>query len=118
MPRTGFISITVRESIYDNFMDVYQKSKEELKNKGITTFTGYITHLMNESIHSSEVSKKYKMRFEKMSIDTSRVVLKDNYLNRICEVNLKKLFCELCQKNSCPHIGFVYSLHEIYPVKQ
>jgi hypothetical protein len=53
---------------------------------------------------------------EKISIDQNRVVLKDNKRNRIVEVLLKEgeLQCLLDERFDCVHVGFVYSLPEIY----
>jgi hypothetical protein len=53
---------------------------------------------------------------EKLSIDQNRVVLKDNKRNRIAEVMLKEgeLQCLLDDRADCIHVGFVYSLPELY----
>jgi hypothetical protein len=44
------------------------------------------------------------------------VVLQDNKRNRIAEVLLKEgeLQCLLDEKSDCVHVGFVYSLPELY----
>ena len=49
-------------------------------------------------------------------IDQNRVALKDNKRNRIAEVILKEgvLQCLLDEKSDCVHVGFVYSLPELY----
>ncbi len=46
----------------------------------------------------------------------NRVVLKDNKRNRIAEVMLKEgeLQCLLDERGDCVHVGFVYSLPELY----
>ena len=46
----------------------------------------------------------------------NRVVLKDNKRNRIAEVMLKEgeLQCLLDERADCVHIGFAYSLPELY----
>ena len=53
---------------------------------------------------------------EKISIDSDRVLIKDNKRNRIAEVILRsgELRCLLDEKIDCVHIGFVYSLPEVY----
>jgi hypothetical protein len=55
---------------------------------------------------------------EKISIDSDRVLIKDNKRNRIAEVILRneELRCLLDEKIDCVHIGFVYSLPEVYIV--
>lgn len=52
---------------------------------------------------------------EKISIDSDRVLIKDNKRNRIAEVILRsgELRCLLDEKIDCVHIGFVYSLPEV-----
>ena len=46
----------------------------------------------------------------------NRVVLKDNKRNRIAEVMLKEgeLQCLLDERADCVHVGFAYSLPELY----
>ena len=53
---------------------------------------------------------------EKLSIDQNRVVLKDNKRNRIAEVMLKEgeLQCLQYERSDCVHVGFAYSLPELY----
>ena len=55
---------------------------------------------------------------EKISIDSDRVLVKDNKRNRIAEVILRngELLCLLDEKIDCVHIGFVYSIPEVYIV--
>ena len=38
MPKPGFKSITVSENIYKKFFNVYEKRKNDLELKGITSF--------------------------------------------------------------------------------
>ena len=66
-----------------------------------------------------EAFAKHAPYMEKLSIDQNRVVLKDNKRNRIAEVMLKEgeLQCLLDEKSDCAHVGFVYSLPELYNMK-
>jgi hypothetical protein len=54
----------------------------------------------------------------KFGIEQDRVIIKDNKRDRIAEVMVKngELQCLLDEKTDCIHIGFVYSLPEIYTV--
>ena len=63
-----------------------------------------------------EVFAKHAPYMEKLSIDQNRVVLQDNKRNRIAEVLLKEgeLQCLLDERSDCIHVGFVYSLPELY----
>jgi len=38
LPKAGFKSITVSETVYDKFHEVYQKSKDDLTMKGVNSF--------------------------------------------------------------------------------
>lgn len=118
MPKAGFKSITVSESVYDRFYNVYEKSKEELALKGVNSFSGYITYMLEELMRKDKTFARYAPKLEKISIDTDRVILKDNIKNRIAEVSIQKgeLFCQLCEEKDCVHIGFVFSLPDVYEI--
>lgn len=50
MPKAGFKSITVSENIYNEFHTQYEKKKDELGLKGISSFLGYITSQLVEKL--------------------------------------------------------------------
>ena len=116
MPKPGFKSITVSENIYKKFFNVYEKRKNDLELKGITSFSGYLTSMMEEMMSKHEAFAKQAPFMEKISIDSDRVLIKDNKRNRIAEVILRngELRCLLDEKIDCVHIGFVYSIPEVY----
>jgi hypothetical protein len=116
MPKAGFKSITVSENVYKKFFEIYEKSKKELELKGITSFSGYLTSMMEEMMIKYEAFAKHAPFMEKISIDQNRVIVKDNKRNRIAEVLFKngELQCLLDERADCVHVGFVYSLPEIY----
>ena len=116
MPKAGFKSITVSENVYKKFFDVYIRSKKDLELRGITSFSGYLTSMMEEMIIKYEVFAKHAPFIEKIAIDQNRVILKDNKRNRIAEILLKngELQCLLDERADCVHVGFVYSLPELY----
>jgi len=118
LPKDGFKSITVSETVYDKFFDVYQKNKEELLMKGVNSFSGYITYMLEEKIEKDKTFARYAPKLEKISVDGDRVILKDNIKNRIAEVAVQRgeLFCQLCEKKDCVHIGFVFSLPDVYEI--
>lgn len=116
MPKSGFKSITVSEYVYKKFFDAYTKSRKDLEMKGITSFSGYLTSMMEELMRKHEVFARYAPMIEKVTTDDNRVVLKDNKKNRIAEVQIKgnELYCLLDESGDCVHVGFVYSLPEVY----
>jgi hypothetical protein len=116
MPKPGFKSITVSENVYKKFFRVYEKNKKGLEIKGIRSFSGYLTNMMEEMMVRYEAFAKHAPYMEKIDIDQNRVTLKDNKRNRIVEVLLKdgELQCLLDERPDCVHVGFVYSLPELY----
>ena len=118
MPKPGYKSITVSENVYKKFFEVYEKNKKGLELKGIGSFSGYLTSMMDEMMIKDEVFAKHSPFIEKIAIDQDRVILKDNKRNRIVEVLLKngELQCFLDERQDCVHVGFVYSLPELYRI--
>lgn len=116
MPKAGFKSITVSESVYDRFNEVYQASKQELLMKGVNSFSGYVTFMLEELMAKDKTFARYAPKFEKISVDEDRVIVRDNIINRIAEISITKgeLYCCLCDKKDCVHIGFVFSLSDVY----
>ena len=49
MPKPGFKSITISETVYEKFFDVYEKNKDKLTMKGVNSFAGYITYMLEGS---------------------------------------------------------------------
>lgn len=50
MPKTGFTTVTFKNIIYEHYYSKYLKYEEKLRLQGITTFSGYITYLLSQSI--------------------------------------------------------------------
>jgi hypothetical protein len=118
MPKPGYKSITVSENVYKKFFEVYEKNRKGLELKGIMSFSGYLTNRMEEMMIKDEVFAKHSPFIEKIAVDQNRVILKDNKQNRIAEVLLKngELQCLLDERSDCVHVGFVYSLPELYSI--
>ena len=118
MPKPGYKSITVSENVYKKFFEVYEKNKKGLELKGIMSFSGYLTSRMEEMMIKDEVFAKHLPFIEKIAVDQNRVILKDNKKNRIAEVlmNNGELQCLLDERSDCVHVGFVYSLPELYGI--
>ncbi|MBI1829598.1 MAG: hypothetical protein HYR87_09035, partial [Thaumarchaeota archaeon] len=89
MPKAGFKSITVSEVVYNKFHDVYKKNRDDLAMKGINSFAGYITFMMEDLMQKDETFARYAPKLEKISVDDNRVVVKDNIKNRIAEVAIQ-----------------------------
>lgn len=118
MPKAGFKSITISEQVYDKFHDVFEKNKSELAMKGVNSFAGYVTYMLEDMMLKDKTFARYAPKLEKISVDDDRVIIKDNIKNRIAEVTIQRgeLFCQLCEDKNCFHIGFVFSLPDVYEV--
>ena len=118
MPKAGFKSITVSEEVYDKFYDVFEKNKSELMMKGVNSFSGYVTYMLEQMMQKDKTFARYAPKIEKIAVDDDRVVLKDNIKNRIAEVAIQngELYCMLCEEKDCFHVGFVFSLPDVYEV--
>ena len=118
MPKAGFKSITVSVEVYDKFFDVFEKNKPDLTMKGINSFSGYVTYMLEQTMQKDKTFARYAPKIEKVAVDDDRVILKDNIKNRIAEVAIQKgeLFCQLCEEKDCVHIGYVFSLPDVYEV--
>ena len=116
MPKEGFKSITVSETVYNKFFDVYQKNKEDLLMKGVNSFSGYVTYMLEEMMQKDKTFARYAPKIEKISVDEDRVILKDTIENRIAEVALQRgeLYCQLCEDKNCVHVGFAWAIPEVY----
>jgi hypothetical protein len=118
MPKPGYKSITVSDNVYKKFFEVYEKNKKGLELKGISSFSGYLTSRMEEMMIKDEVFAKHLPFIEKIAVDQNRVILKDNKKNRVAEIlmNNGELQCLLDERTDCVHVGFVYSLPELYGI--
>ncbi|MFB5611519.1 MAG: hypothetical protein ACE5R3_07790 [Nitrosopumilaceae archaeon] len=118
MPKEGFKSITVSETVYDKFFDVYQKNKEDLVMKGVNSFSGYVTYMLEEMMQKDKTFARYAPKIEKISVDEDRVILKDTIENRIAEVAMQRgeLYCQLCEDKNCVHVGFAWAIPEVYEI--
>ena len=118
MPKPGFKSITISEAVYDKFNQAYQKNKDELTMKGVNSFAGYVTYLLEDVMKKDKTFARYAPNLEKVSVDADRIILKDNIKNRIAEVAIQngQLYCQLCEEKDCVHIGYVLGLPDVYEI--
>jgi len=111
LPKDGFKSITVSETVYDKFFDVYQKSKEELLMKGVNSFSGYITYMLEENMQKDKTFARYAPKLEKISVDG---ILIQQHPDLIPILYTQQLFSikPVCQEEDAFHY-FVISLHGV-----
>jgi hypothetical protein len=59
MPKLGYKSITVKTDIYDYFFSEWLKVKEEYTiNKGIRSFSAYVTYRLAQLLKEEKPNKK------------------------------------------------------------
>ncbi len=118
MPKAGFKSITVNDKIYDKFYQIFFDQKEKLAMKGVNSFSGYVTHCLEEMMRKDETFSKFMPTIETISVDDKRVILNDIIKNRIVEVQFdkNKLCCMLCDFDDCKHVGFCESMPEVIEI--
>ena len=84
MPKPGFKSITISEAVYDKFNQTYQKNKDELTMKGVNSFAGYVTYLLEDVMKKDKTFARYAPKLEKvqwMQIESfSKTILRTELL--------------------------------------
>jgi len=76
--------ITVSTKVYNKFHRLFQKDKKELSKKGITSFSGYVTHMLEEKMQQDKTFARYPLKIEKIYVEDDKVVLKDNVKKQNC----------------------------------
>lgn len=116
----GYMNLSITIPVYERYKQTYQKNKEQLTRKGITSFAGYITSTLEEMMEKNEVFARYAPFLEEFGYDegTNTIYIKDNRTNRIAGVTIKdKVWtCDIDQRDDCVHIGFAYALPQVYKV--
>ena len=112
MPKNGFTSFSLKSDVYEYWNKKFLKNKEKLKMKGISSFSAYITFLIN----NSKVDFKTNFFYKKIELKNNLLVLRDLKNDRIIDLKIErgKIFCNIDQKFNCEHVGFAYSLPEVY----
>ena len=64
MPREGFKSITVSETVYDKLFNEFEKIREPLKFVGVNSFSGFCTFLMSNYTKQSKLLELIKTKQE------------------------------------------------------
>ncbi len=116
MPKEGFKSITISDYNYERFKEAFQTNKQALARKGINSFSGYVTYMLEEAVERDRTFARCAPKLEALFVEEDRIVLQDNIHNRIAEVVLQQgeVFCLFCESKDCVHVGYVFSIPEVY----
>lgn len=121
MPHKGFSSITIKESVYNKFYNVFKATKKStVYNDSAESFAGYVTKCIERSMLESSTKLRFILiHFQQIENDAI-LILKDRMdLSFTIEVEATHgvgLWCKKCKKEFCIHTGFCYSLWQIYPI--
>lgn len=115
MVREGTHQINI--SISDKKFQILQKGLKAAKTE--KKMSGWILDSMLMQIEKDDFLRTYAPYLEKMAINDNSVLIKDQKLKRIVEVSYKnkKFWCDVCEKDSCPHIHFALALPELAKLK-
>jgi len=118
MPKPGFKSFSLNEEMYELLLSNFEKNKEKLRVQGISSFSGYLVSLLTKSNNENTLTKKDTMIFSVIYLKNNKLAIKDNLRNRVAELSIEKgkIFCYLDKRSDCNHVGFAYSLPEVYPL--
>jgi|APSaa5957512535_1039671.scaffolds.fasta_scaffold13205_3 hypothetical protein len=111
MPKTGFKSYALKEKLYDFWKNEFEDNKEELLKLGITSFSAYLTSIMNKSLERSPpLQNESFMRM--VYLKNNLLAIQDNVQNRVVDLLIKngKITCLFDEKDDCMHVGFAYSI--------
>ena len=118
----GYMNLSITIPVYERYKQTYQKNKEQLTRKGITSFAGYITSTLEEMMEKNEIFGRWAPFMQEFGFDegTNTIYIKDNRTNRIAGVTVreKSLTCDVDQKDDCVHVGFAYALPEVYKLME
>lgn len=59
MPKSGWTSITVKVIIYDKLFAQWKREEDAMNLKGISSFSGYITFLLQDKIYPVDLEEEY-----------------------------------------------------------
>lgn len=122
MPKkgSGYTSIAVTEQVFNSYKSTFEAKKEQLVKRGITSFSGYITSMLEELMERDSIFARYAPFMEEFDFDDSggTVYIKDNRTKRIAGISIqgKELHCDVDDANDCVHVGFAFSIPKVYEV--
>jgi len=118
VPKPGFKSYVLKEKTYNFWHDEFTRKKDKLNERGITSFTAFLTSIMSNSLERDDQSIESKLIFKKILLKDNKLVLKDSVRNRIAELTIQdgKIYCHLDEKYDCAHVGYAYSIPKVYDI--
>ena len=97
--------------------ELYEKFQNKADLKG-QTVKSYVQELLSMYLDREDVLEQLSPALSFISYDKDKILIRDK--NRIADIWLKnsKLFCDLCQKDDCPHIHYAMACLELGKLKK
>ena len=114
MPKKGFKSYILKDEIFDFWTNEYKQNKDIFTQQGITSFSAFLTHMMNKSIEQTHTQSEQFMKV--VYLKNNLLAIQDNIQNNVVNLLIKKgkITCLLDKKEDCVHVGYAYSIPEVY----
>jgi hypothetical protein len=128
LPKPGFSSLLLRNDVFHKAMTLYrQKSKSgELgERKKKKSFSRYVNDIIKDALEEDRILSSASPVLSKVAVEGNSVLIKDSKRNRLAEVKIelsgrrrvRQLTCLLDNRSDCLHVGFAYSIPEVYRMK-
>ena len=116
MPYKGHSSITVTDALYNKIKSKHHENY--VVNHVKPSLSDYVENILWYVLESDDILKKYAPFLEKDKIADNTIFIKDNRVNRIAELIVQDgdLYCLLDERKDCVHIGFAWSIPEVYKI--
>ena len=115
--KKGWLTVQVREEVKNDLLELYNKDKKRPSNQ---KFTAYLDLILKNTIEFTKQITEYGPFLEFTSAIDNHIVIKDNTMNKLVTIYInskkKELQCDFCEKTDCLHIGFCFSVPEIYKI--
>ena len=114
MPAKGYASITVSEGIYKKLKETY--NKETSREKVKLSLSKWTEKYLWDVVEENEAWRGYMPFLQEEEITEEGIFIRDNRLNRLVQLSIKEgdLFCDLDRASNCVHIGFAWSIPQVY----
>jgi hypothetical protein len=77
----------------------------------------YIENLVLPLLEEGPGPREARPFLEELSVDSEKVFIRDNRLDKVAELTFKNrssLFCNLEHSDNCVHIGFAWTIPEVF----
>lgn len=108
----------IRKPILVKLKQVYDLRKHELLDQNITSVSGMVEKYLVDVIEKNEAWKGYMPFLAEQGISDEGILIRDNRLNKLVQLSVKggDLYCDLDDDSNCVHIGFAWSIPQVYRV--